>query len=120
MMKRISKKSKRSGSTEKLVKSRCGGDSILSVFLGVDIDSSFFQKCCSAHSSILQVKKGLSSVGEGWQEIQKDKPALISYISNYLAHTTYEIYLSGVKRPCLAPEGQNGTYCQHSDGLTTL
>ncbi len=91
-----------------LINSSKGGDSILTVFLGIDLDKDYFQKRCGDHSFYTPSSVGLSAAVPGWPKRKCEKPELVRQIANYLAHTTFEISCPALRDPNLAPEGKSG------------
>jgi phytoene dehydrogenase-like protein len=92
-----------------------GGDSVLTLFAGLDVDKSKFQNLFGPHSFYSPDKTGLSSLG-GWQDIAKNagltaeqkKKALVEWLERYLALTTFEISIPALRDASLAPEGKTG------------
>lgn len=88
-----------------LAKKHSGGDSILTVFLGLHADADRFRNTCGAHSFYTPSKKGLSSI-ESWQQAQqRGIEALFGWVDEYLKHTTYEISCPCLRDSTLAPQG---------------
>jgi len=93
-----------------------GSDSILSLYLGVGLNKSVFEKHFSAHGFYTPRKIGLSqSMKEGWEnavsrcETTKEKKSVLeSWISDYLQATTYELSLPVLSDSSMAPEGKTG------------
>ena len=85
-----------------------GGDSILTVFLGVDQSESYFHDRCGAHMFYTPSIKGLSSM-TGWEEsVNGSRDDLFHWIEDYLECTTYEISCPVIRDKTLAPEGKTG------------
>ena len=95
---------------------KIGGDSVLTLYLTVDLDKRFFQDICSAHFFYTPFKKGLSSNGvdqlKGKPDTQAvftaDKQAIIDWINQYFKLTTYEISFPVLRDEKLAPQGKTG------------
>jgi len=83
-----------------------GGDSILTLYLGVDLDRSFFGERCGAHAFYTPLTHGLSSIGP-WQNVT-GREALKEWTREFLAKTTYEISFPALRDPSLAPAGKTG------------
>ncbi len=85
-----------------------GGDSILTLFVGTNLDHTYFEKICGAHAFYTPTTEGLSSI-PSWQEAApKGKEALLKWVGDYLANTTYEISCPALRDSSLAPEGKTG------------
>jgi len=114
-------------SQRQFVNGNRGGDSVLTVFLSVNLANSYFADKCGSHLFYTPQKKGLSSLDlNGWREIMPnpgltgagstDAPpqwksredALSNWIRQYLFLTTYEISCPSLRDPALAPEGMTG------------
>jgi phytoene dehydrogenase-like protein len=102
---------------KELVKNNRGGDSILTLYLGVDLDKTFFKEICGAHSFYTPKDVGLSSASlDSWEKLKKDtnltddaaKEELKKRIASYLELTTYEISCPVLRDASLAPEGKAG------------
>lgn len=83
-----------------------GGDSVLTLFLGVDLDKSYFEERTSAHlfytpHRIGQSQAGPAPIGQGRQAIER-------WLTEFLRLTTYEISIPVLRDPALAPPGQTG------------
>lgn len=84
-----------------------GGDSILSLFMGVNLDKEYFATRCGAHAFYTPLIKGLSSLSD-WKEAVASEDELYEWIGQYLERTTYEISCPALRDPALAPEGKTG------------
>lgn len=94
-----------------------GGDSILTVYLGVDLAPSYFAARCGPHCFYTPSKAGLSAIeAEPWAAVLADparsaadrKRAMKAWIRDYLALTTYEISCPALRDPALATAGKTG------------
>lgn len=91
-----------------IVEQAIGGDSILTLFLGVDKSPEYFGARCGSHMFYTPSLDGLSSVPD-WKENFNQQPSeLFQWINNYLARTTYEISCPALRDDKLAPEGKTG------------
>lgn len=90
-----------------LAESSQGGDSILSLYIGIDLDKDYFQDRCGAHAFYTPSTTGLSSLDE-WTEVAASRETLYEWIGQYLERTTYEISCPVLRDPSLAPEGKTG------------
>ncbi|HSN93942.1 MAG TPA: NAD(P)/FAD-dependent oxidoreductase [Anaerolineaceae bacterium] len=85
-----------------------GGDSILTLFVGSNLNRSYFENICGAHAFYTPTVEGLSIV-PSWQEAAtQGKEAILKWVSDYLANTTYEISCPALRDSTLAPEGKTG------------
>jgi phytoene dehydrogenase-like protein len=94
-----------------------GGDSIFTLYLGVNLEPSYFVQRCGPHCFYTPSKAGLSAIqSEPWQAVLADpnrsaadqQLALKAWIREYLALTTYEISNPALRDPALAPAGKTG------------
>jgi phytoene dehydrogenase-like protein len=88
------------------IKDKTGNDSILTVYLGVDLDKSFFSKIASEHFFYTPDRKGQSAAGP-WPK-GGDEAAVKRWLRDFLQLTTYEIAIPVLRDASLAPEGQTG------------
>lgn len=82
------------------------GDSILTVYMGVDLHPPYFQEHGGAHSFYTPSLEGLSSL-KPWIKA-RDAGVLDDWVKQYLERTTYEISCPALRDPALAPEGKTG------------
>lgn len=94
-----------------------GGDSILTLYLGVNLEPSYFARCCGPHCFYTPSKAGISAIqAEPWATVLADpdrsaaqqRTALEEWVREYLALTTYEISSPALRDPALAPAGKTG------------
>ncbi len=90
-----------------LVEKGQGGDSILSLFMGVDLGKDYFTGRCGVHAFYTPSTKGLSSLTD-WNEAIATEDGLYEWIGQYLERTTYEISCPALRDAALAPEGKTG------------
>jgi len=100
------------------VSDKIGGDSILTVYLTLDMDKSFFEEICSAHFFYTPKKKGLSTIDiESLKHkdeyanagvFTEDRQSLLDWIKQYYELTTYEIACPVMRDEHLAPRGKTG------------
>jgi phytoene dehydrogenase-like protein len=98
---------------DKLLSNR-GGDSVFSLFLGVDEPLEKFQSISNGHFFYTPSKKGLGE--ETWNTLRKiinnfestPKEAIIHWLDYYCQFNTYEISIPGLRDPTLAPKGKTG------------
>lgn len=84
-----------------------GGDSILTLFMGVHQDKDFFAKRCGAHAFYTPKKDGLSSL-KAWETAGEGLTGLYDWVDHYLELTTYEISCPVLRDDSMAPEGKAG------------
>ena len=98
---------------EKLLSNR-GGDSVFSLFLGVNEPLEKFQSISNGHFFYTPSKKGLGE--ETWSKLRKiidnfdstPKEAILHWLDQYCQFNTYEISIPGLRDPTLAPKGKTG------------
>ena len=84
-----------------------GGDSILTVFAGVNLPGDYFASRCGAHAFYTPSSAGLSSLAE-WQVALAGGQPWQPWLSQYLERTTYELSCPALRDASLAPEGMTG------------
>ncbi|GAB1457094.1 MAG: NAD(P)/FAD-dependent oxidoreductase [Spirochaetia bacterium] len=84
-----------------------GGDSIFTLYLALNLDSSYLSDKASPHLFYTPVIKGLSSLGP-IPSMYTDKESIKTWIRSYLELTTYEISCPALRDPSLAPAGKTG------------
>lgn len=84
-----------------------GGDSILSLFMGINLDKNYFEGRCGAHAFYTPSTIGLSSLTD-WTKSIATEEGLYEWIGQYLERTTYEISCPALRDASLAPEGKTG------------
>lgn len=84
-----------------------GGDSILSLFIGINLNHDYFESRCGAHAFYTPSTTGLSSL-TNWNEAVATEDGLYEWIGHYLERTTYEISCPALRDASLAPEGKTG------------
>lgn len=85
-----------------------GGDSILTVFLGVNQAPGDFTDRCGAHMFYTPNTLGLSTLPP-WEEAAKTgREGIFNWMKDYLERTTYEIACPVIRDETLAPHGQTG------------
>ena len=90
-----------------LVEKGHGGDSILSLFMGVNLNRDYFKDRCGVHAFYTPSKTGLSSMTD-WNKVVATEEELFKWIGQYLERTTYEISCPALRDVSLAPEGKTG------------
>ena len=98
---------------DKLLSNR-GGDSVFSLFLGIDEPLEKFQSISNGHFFYTPSKEGL---GEStWTTLRKiiknfestPKEAIMHWLDDYCQLNTYEISIPGLRDPTLTPKGKTG------------
>lgn len=83
-----------------------GGDSILTLFMGVNLDKVYFNERCGTHAFYTPKTIGLSTLKA--RETAGTQEALYDWVGKYLELTTYEISCPVLRDETLAPEGKTG------------
>lgn len=104
--------------TKALMENKTGNDSILTTYLTLDMDKSYFENKCTAHFFYTPRNEGLShcpltdlfvSDPEKNAPVYTDeKQKIIDWIRRYYTLTTYEISCPVMRDPDLAPVGKTG------------
>ncbi len=81
-----------------------GSDSVLSLYLAVDLPPEFFMQKCGAHAFFTPTTRGLSTVNTPENETFEK---IISWASDFLTNSTYEISCPSLRDPSLSPEGKS-------------
>ena len=98
---------------EELLSTR-GGDSVFSLYLGIDEPLDTFQSISNGHFFYTPSKKGL---GESiWSSLSTiinnfettPKETIIDWVEEYCQLNTFEISIPGLRDPTLAPKGKTG------------
>lgn len=85
-----------------------GGDSILTLFMGVNLNKEYFSSRCGAHAFYTPNTEGLTTLTD-WKEAAKGgNDALLDWVGSYLERTTYEISCPVLRDESLAPEDKTG------------
>ncbi len=96
---------------------KVGGDSVLTLFLAVDLASDYFARISSPHFFYTPSPVGLSQVSLGQLRdggpldatgLTSDRPRIEDWLNRYLEYTTYEISAPVLRDRALAPEGKTG------------
>ena len=98
--------------TDTVMASR-GGDSVFSLFLGVDIPPEIFSQITNAHLFYTPSRQGLGEVhlSELKSLLEKGrsagKGAIFDWVSRYCELTTYEVSIPSLRDRSLSPEGKS-------------
>ena len=88
------------------IKDKKGNDSVLSLYLAVDLDKSYFADIASEHFFYTPSRKGETAAGP--LPIGKDKAEVWRWLADFCKLTTYEIACPALRDPSMAPEGKSG------------
>ena len=91
-----------------------GGDSVFSLFLGVDEPLESFRKIANGHFFYTPSKIGLGETHRGelnymlsnFERIDKDQ--ILAWLDKFTGLNTYEISIPGLKDPEMVPPGKTG------------
>ncbi len=102
---------------KKIVEKNEGGDSLLTIYMSVNLENDYFNRICGCHSFYTSDIKGLSYIDiDGWKKILSDnklndiekRSEIENWLAQYLALTTYEISCPSLRDPSLSPKGKTG------------
>jgi len=90
----------------RFLEDKTGNDSVLTVYLGVNLDHDFFNEISAGHFFYTPSRKGLSKAGSppyngSWNEI-------VRWLDLFLKLTTYEISIPVLRDISMAPDGKTG------------
>lgn len=91
-----------------LAEQSAGGDSVLTLFLGVQLDHDYFSARCGAHAFYTPNTEGLTSLPDWRDAAARGYDALLEWVGTYLKRTTYEISCPALRDASLAPQGKTG------------
>ena len=88
------------------LKEKTGNDSVLTVFVGVNLCHNFFRDISTGHFFYTPSRKGLSEAGKpplqgSWDEIKE-------WLDQFFDLTTYEISIPVLRDESMAPHGKTG------------
>jgi phytoene dehydrogenase-like protein len=83
-----------------------GNDSVLSVYLGVNLDKNYFEKISAGHFFYTPIRDGLTKAGEPPQNGSWDE--MKAWLEKFFDLTTYEVSIPVLRDKSLAPEGKSG------------
>lgn len=103
---------------KKAMADKRGGDSILTVYLTIDLDKSYFEGICTEHFFYTPSTQGLQTLNMNEIEIKssennkgrytEDKEAILQWIKRFYELTTFEISCPVMRDERMAPEGKTG------------
>lgn len=85
---------------------KVGNDSVLTLYLAVDLDKDYFEKIASEHFFYTPSRKGESMAGP--IPTGKSRTEIEAWLRKFFALTTYEISIPVLRDSSLAPAGQTG------------
>jgi len=88
------------------IEDKQGNDSVLTLYLGVDLDKSYFSDIASEHFFYTPSRAGEGTAGP--LPIGQEKAAVKRWLADFFALTTYEITCPALRDAALAPEGKTG------------
>jgi phytoene dehydrogenase-like protein len=85
---------------------KLGGDSVLTVYLALDMDPRYFRERASEHFFYTPRREGQSKAGP--LPVGKPREAIEAWLKEFFALTTYEIACPVLRDATLAPAGKTG------------
>jgi phytoene dehydrogenase-like protein len=89
-----------------LIADKAGNDSVFTLYLGLDLDQSYFAGIASEHFFYTPIKTGLSAAGP--MPSHGDWETTKNWLEKFFALTTYEISIPVMRDKALAPPGKTG------------
>ncbi len=89
-----------------LVADMAGNDSVLTLYLSVNLDKSYFEAIATGHFFYTPSRSGQSAAGK--MPVQGSKQEIQAWLNKFLALTTYEISIPVLRDSTLAPAGKTG------------
>jgi phytoene dehydrogenase-like protein len=89
-----------------LIADKTGNDSVLTLYLALDLDKRYFAGIASEHFFYTPVKTGLAAAGP--MPINEDWETTKKWLEKFFALTTYEISIPVMRDDALAPQGKTG------------
>ena len=88
------------------IQDKKGNDSVLTLYLGVDLEKSYFAEIASEHFFYTPSKRGETAAGP--IPIGKDQETIFHWLTDFFTYTTYEISIPVLRDATMAPEGKTG------------
>ena len=88
------------------IEDKTGNDSVLTLYLGLDLDKSYFSERASEHFFYTPTWVGQSAAGP--IPLKKDWAMIEVWLEKFFAMTTYEISCPVMRDSSMAPEGKTG------------
>ena len=89
-----------------MIEDKVGNDSIFTLFLGLDLDKSYFAERASEHFFYTPKRTGQTAAGPIPRS--GDRESVENWLEKYFALTTYEISCPVMRDASLAPAGKTG------------
>ena len=93
------------------IQNKQGNDSVLSLYVTVNLSPDYFKACCSAHTFYTPRLAGLSSLIETLHDVSHrltDVAEIYNWLRQYYEYTTYEISIPVLRDQTLAPPEKTG------------
>jgi phytoene dehydrogenase-like protein len=93
-------------------KDKIGADSVLTIYMTVDLPPSHFESITGPHCFYTPRKEGLSAIS--LKDIQKDgqfiddRQKLFDWVSTFVEYNTLEVSIPSLRDQSLSPQGQTG------------
>lgn len=98
--------------SKRLYEDKIGADSVLTVYMLVDLPPQHFEEITGPHCFYTLHKEGLTKIS--LNDIQNhgsfidDKQMLFDWICDYVKYNTLEVSIPALRDPTLSPQGQTG------------
>jgi phytoene dehydrogenase-like protein len=89
-----------------LIRDMTGNDSVLTVYLMVNLDKSYFEKIATGHFFYTPSRLGQSAAGK--MPVHESKREIQTWLNKFLPLATYEISIPVLRDSSLAPSGKSG------------
>ncbi len=91
---------------QSFLEEKLGNDSVLTVYLSVNLDPTYFGEISTGHFFYTPSRQGLSRAGNppakgSWEEI-------VEWLDRFLTLTTFEISIPALRDNSMAPDGKTG------------
>ena len=91
---------------QRAIAGKTGNDSVLTLYLGVDLEPAYFASKHSGHFFYTPSRQGQSQAGP--IPVDAGREAVEAWLAQFFALTTYEIAIPVLRDPALAPAGKTG------------
>ncbi len=88
------------------IESKAGNDSVLSLFLGLNLPKEYFASIASEHFFYTPNRKGQTLAGD--LPLTSDRAGIEKWLDDFFAYTTYEISIPALRDASLAPPDKTG------------
>lgn len=96
----------------KLLESKTGADSVLTVYMLTDLPPQYFEDIFGPHCFYTPRIEGLADISlediKQRGKFTEDKDRLFDWISDFVEYNTLEVSIPVLRDPALSPEGQTG------------